>query len=1196
MPTLNTAPGRLRWKLASQDPAECNRLASSLDIHPVVAQVLINRGYVDSDRAARFLDAPLDALTDPEAIIDLPLAADRLASAIRARELVTIYGDYDADGVTATSILLRGFRALGATPEFYIPSRFSEGYGINSAALNRIADGGTRVVVSVDCGVGAVEEIEQARARGLDIIVVDHHEPGPVLPQAHAVIDPKRQGASTFREYSAAGLAFQLLRAVRHRLAHAELPLDVLELAALGTIADVVPLVDDNRILARHGLAKMDTTEILGLSSLIRAAGLSGPVTARHVGFSLGPRINAAGRLGDATVAVDLLTTDDPVEAETIAQQLDAENRRRRELCDQVLAEAVEQVERDRLQDGAAIVLSREGWHAGVIGIVASQLVERYYRPVVMIAVEQGVGKGSARSVEALHLVDALSECGDLLDRYGGHAMAAGLTITQERVTEFTQRFAGAASRRLGPDDLLPSLTIDAEVHLADLTSEVARQLQRLSPFGAGNPEPVLAARGLRAVTTRVMSDGLHLRLGVTDGQGFAEAVGFRLGDASELLAFTRAQIDLAFTVEIDVWEQRERVQLVLRDLLTPGVDLDTVLADTTLLLDRLFSRSGDYLGDGALGLEEAGAFHTKVAGVTFEGRQAIIQSLTPGQVLVLQREPSNPHDPHAVKVLTDGGQQIGYLSARVAARLAPTMDSGVRYSATASQITGGGEDRSFGVNVYLQREEIAADDVDPGRLLRTAWQDLSGAELIDRLRVNLHRGRPFRPPQLEVLLRLMSGESVSGLFGPGRGRRNLMGIAAAAVVTAKRPIGRTPEIGPVVIALPLLGQAERWHERLAPALRQVGVHCVRAHGALLFRQRQRLAQSLASGTADVVLATFEYLITKGRSLRPALLLVDAAPGAVSISPQAVIAAAEAGAVGVFGPDTDGSRRPRIVDVFLRTNVRLVDRRGDHDREAVLAGIIARGEKTLVYTLSRASSVEVAQNLRASTGRDVAYYHGGLPMRVREVLEQMFADGKISVMVVADGLDETACPGDVRQVAVLGLPQTVAELVDQIGTAGLDGRQAHATLLYAKSDVEAAHTSLAERNPTRDTLTAIYRAVREHVVKDRFASWPDPGLTEALGTVASPRVIGIGLDVLAEAGVIQREYEGEHWRITLSNNGRRELSTSLRYAEGEREREALAELERFAFGPLSEILKAVAGPAAGIRDQGTGISETGKTE
>ncbi|HET6781444.1 MAG TPA: helicase-related protein, partial [bacterium] len=289
------------------------------------------------------------------------------------------------------------------------------------------------------------------------------------------------------------------------------------------------------------------------------------------------------------------------------------------------------------------------------------------------------------------------------------------------------------------------------------------------------------------------------------------------------------------------------------------------------------------------------------------------------------------------------------------------------------------------------------------------------------------------------------------------------------------------------------------------------------------------------------------------------------------------------------------SGRPRVIDVFVRTNVRLVDRRGEQDRDTMLAGIIARGEKTLVYTLARAHSVEMAQNLRTSTGRDVAYYHGGLPMRVREVLEQMFADGKIGVMVVADGLDETAVPGDVRQVALLGLPQTAAELVEQIGTAGMDGRSSQATLLYAKLDLEAARASLAERNPTRDMLTAIYRAVREHVVKDKFASWPDPGLTEALGAVASPRVIGIGLDVLAEAGVIQREYEGEHWRITLTNSSRRELSTSLRYAEGEREREALAELEHFAFGPLSEILKAVAGPTAGIRDQGTRISKTGET-
>lgn len=1174
--------GRLRWTVAPQHPIECERLASALGIHPVVAQVLVNRGHDNPALAGRFLDAPLEALSDPDAIIDLPGGADRLAAAISAGEPMTIYGDYDADGVTATSILLLGFKALGATPGFYIPSRFTEGYGINDAALGRIAATGGRIVISVDCGVTAVDEVGRARARGLEMIVVDHHEPGPRLPPAFAVIDPKRSDAgSPFREYSAAGLAFQLLRAVRRRLSHPDLPLDVLDLAALGTIADVVPLIDDNRILARHGLVRMETTGNLGLSALIRAAGLTGPVSAHHVGFSLGPRINAAGRLGDAAIAVRLLTTEDPAEAETIAHQLDSENRTRRELCDKILAEAVEQVDRDRLHDGPAIVLAREGWHPGVIGIVASQLVERYYRPVVMIAVEQGMGRGSARSIEALHLVETLTDCGDLLDRFGGHAMAAGLTIAQDRVSEFTRRFAGAAARRLAPEDLVPSLVIDAEVHLDDLTEDLARQLQRLAPFGAGNPEPVLAARRLRAVTTRVMSDGLHLKLGVTDGQGFADAVGFRLGDASELLAFTRAQLDLAFTVEIDRWENRERVELVLRDLLTPGVDLDAVLADTTLLLDRLFVRAGDYLDEGALGLEDAGAFHTKVAGVTFEGRQAIVQTLTPAQTLVLAREPSNPHDPHAVKVLTESGQQIGYLSARVASRLAPTMDSGARYSATVSQITGGGTDRSFGVNIYLQREEAAAEEVDPLRLLRTGWADLPAGDLLERLRVHLHRGRHFRSPQFEILRRVLAGESVSGVFGPGRGRRAVMSVAAAAASIAKRPIdGRRS--GPVVIAVPLYGHVDRWYDHLFPLLRQVGVHCVRAHGALLFRQRQRLAQDLASGAADVALASFEYLKVKGRTLQPSLLLVETARETDERSLEDFIAGLESRQVAVLSSGPQSGGRPRIVDEFLRTNVRLVDRRGVPDREAALAGIVARGEKTLVYTSARSDAVEVAERLRKSTGRGVAYSHTGLPLRVREVLEQMFADGKIAAMVVADGIDEAVVPGDVKQVAVLGLPQTAGELIEQIGTAGMDGRQCVATLLYASTDFHAVEASLAERNPTREALAAIYRAAREQAARDGFASWPDAGLTAAVGNAAtSPRTVGIGLDVLAEAGLIQREYDGERWRLTLGDGGRRELTTSLRYAEGEREREALADLERLAFGPLHEILKAVAGPTAG---------------
>lgn len=1174
-----------RWLACPADPAGAGRLAAALDVTPITAQILLNRGHADADAARRFLDAPPAALSDPRSIVDVPAAVKRLRRAIDRGEPVTVYGDYDADGVTATSLLVRGLRALGARAGWFIPSRFVEGYGLHAGALGRIRAEGGGLVVAVDCGVTAVNEAADARAAGQEIIVVDHHEPGPSLPPAIAVIDPKRTDAGQgFREYSAAGLAFQLLRAVRADLGLDEPAAEAAALAALGTIADVVPLVQDNRVLARWGLERMATDPPAGIAALCRVAGITGEVTARHVGFSLAPRLNAAGRLGDAAQAVRLLLTDDPAEADGIAAVLDAENRSRQQLCDQILAQAMEEVERRRLDEAPAIVLAGEGWHAGVIGIVASQLVERYYRPVVLMAVTAGVGKGSARSIAPFHMVNALTESADLLTRFGGHAMAAGLTIDAGRIPAFTERFMATAHQRLRPDDLVPSLPVEAEVSLGAVTDVLARELHRLAPFGAGNPEPVLGARGLVAVSTRVMGDGLHLRMGVTDGTAYAEAVGFRLGDASEVLAFTRARMDLAFTIALDRWDDRERVQLVVRDLVTPGVDLETVLTDSRLLVERLFARAEDYLDDGALGLEEAGMFNTKVVGVTFEGRQEVVRSLAPGEGLELRREPGNPVDPHAIRVLTASGRQVGYLSARIAARLAPSMDSGARYAATVSQITGGGSAdgdlRSFGVNIVVQRQDLPGEEIDPGRTLRTAWEALPFDDLLERFRLHLHAGRPLRPAQAEALRAIDIGQAVLGLFGPGRGRMAVIVQAAATHVIRHG--------GPVVIAVPLRGQADRWHAALAPQLARIGLRCLVAHGALMFRQRQRLLQALAEQSADIIVASLEYLRHAPPALRPTLVVLEADPivdaaawgealECLGSPPWSVCASSSE----VPGVTALRAREPLhlIGDLLLRTNLRLVDRRGSKDRLPVVAEAAAR-DRTLIYVSGRRTAIDLARTLRGA-GTDAAYYHGGLPLRVRDVLEQALADRRIAALVVSDGLREQAVPPDLRQVVVAGLPGDRAEFVEWIGSAGGGGGQATVTLAYGREDLAAAEAALAELHPTRGALAALFRAVRDRATSPGGMLWPDDDLAGALdGIMPSRRTVRIGLDVLAEAGVIQREFSDGRWRIWLPEAGhRRDLMESVRYTEGCRAAQELAHLGAFAFGPLPAILAAAAGGA-----------------
>ncbi len=665
-----------RWVLRPPDPQRAASLARAVNLSLPAAQVLLHRRLTDPAAAERFLRADLADLSDPAALLDLPRAAARILQALRRGERVIVYGDYDADGVAATAILVRGLRALGAEVAFFVPRRQIEGYGLSAQAVSRLDAPG--LLVTVDCGITAVEEVRHAAARGFEVIVLDHHEPGTVLPPAWAVVAPTRGDQPAVTPFAACGLAYQVVRAVWEQAGRHQQPEELVDLAGVGTLADVVPLVGDNRILARRGLERLSAAPSLGLGTLLREAGIGGRVRPRDVTFALAPRLNAAGRLGDARMAVTLLLSEDPVEAAELARVLDQENRRRQDLTGQVLADATAQVEAAGWSEAPALVVAGEGWHPGVIGIVASHLVERYGRPAVVIAVEGEVGRGSARSIEALPLVDALGACAGLLQRYGGHAMAAGLTIAPGQIEAFRGCFLAEAGRRLRPEDLIPTIAVDAELALGDLTLDLARELEHLEPFGPGNPEPVFAVRGLRAAATRVVGEG-HLRLGLTDGRGFIEAIGFARGDVAEILAFTGARLDVAASLQLERWDDQEKVSLVLRDLTAPGLDPDAVLADGRVLVERLFARAPDYLGGELRGIEDAWSFYTKVAGVTFEGRQEIIPHVRPGQRLRLVREPANPHDPHAVAVCTEDGRHLGYLSARLAGRLAPSMGPATR-------------------------------------------------------------------------------------------------------------------------------------------------------------------------------------------------------------------------------------------------------------------------------------------------------------------------------------------------------------------------------------------------------------------------------------------------------------------------------------------------------------------------------------
>jgi len=567
-------PAKRRWIETEVDGGAAERLAGALSLHPLAARVLAARGILEPAAAEAFIAARIADLPDPFTMKGMDGAVARIARALETGERIACYGDYDVDGVTSTTLLSGFLRAAGGDVVTYIPHRLVEGYGLNGEAVAKLAAQGVKLLVTLDCGITAAAEVKTAAELGLDTVVVDHHTVPVELPAAAAILNPHQPGCPyPSKDLAAVGVTFALVMALRKRLREAgrfgaarpEPNLkDALDLVALGTVADVVHLVGANRLLVRAGLEVLAQTKRVGLRALKRVAGIPDgqPVSAGQVGFRLAPRINAAGRLDDAGRGVRLLQETDAARAQTLAEELDRENQSRQEIERRILDEATEDA-RARVKQGVrGLVLARDGWHAGVVGIVASRITERFHRPAVLIALEDGAGKGSGRSIERFHLYDALAACSAHLVRFGGHKHAAGVTVARDAVEGFRLAFEAHAAERLGPDDLVPRTRIDGWVSAPEVTERAAEDLNRLAPYGAGHPEPVFAMRGAPERARPVGAGGAHLKLAF--GRGL-DAIGFGLGDRLSLCS--GGAVEAAFTVGFDEWDGTRRLQLRLKDL-----------------------------------------------------------------------------------------------------------------------------------------------------------------------------------------------------------------------------------------------------------------------------------------------------------------------------------------------------------------------------------------------------------------------------------------------------------------------------------------------------------------------------------------------------------------------------------------------------------------------------------------------------
>jgi single-stranded-DNA-specific exonuclease len=554
-----------RWQIETRITSEADEALQAFS--PVIRQLLFNRGYASDEAARLFLKALPQFPTSPWQLKDMDKVIERLDRAIHDQQYIVIYGDYDVDGVTATALLVQVLSNLGANVKEYIPNRFDEGYGLNTDALDQLKENNAKLVLTVDCGIRSLEEAEHAKDINLDLIISDHHQPGENLPIAYAIINPKQPGDMyPDKDLAGVGVAYKIAEALLEHYPQNNIKADeLLDLVALGTVADLAPLTGENRNLVRRGLRQLRQTQRQGLFSLANVAGLElRRINTVNIGFGLGPRLNAAGRLDSALAAFELLTTSDVQVAGHLAQKLESQNRDRQQVTRLMQAQA-EKLVMEEDPDSLLLFAVDPSFNAGVVGLAASRLSEMYYRPAIVACSGEETTRGSCRSIPEFHITEALDKCADILVRYGGHAAAAGFTVENTHLPELKRRLKSIAEQQLAGMELKPLINGDIEVSLSELNTKLLEQISWFEPTGYGNPEPVFVSRGVRVINSRTVgADAKHLKLILTDGFSNFDAIGFRMGDLQSNLP---KNIDILFTFELNEFNGHKNLQLNLRDL-----------------------------------------------------------------------------------------------------------------------------------------------------------------------------------------------------------------------------------------------------------------------------------------------------------------------------------------------------------------------------------------------------------------------------------------------------------------------------------------------------------------------------------------------------------------------------------------------------------------------------------------------------
>jgi len=1192
-----------RWRLAAADPDLVRAVALRSGVSAVVARILVARGVVEPDEVRRFLSPDLARdWRSPESIPGMTDAADAVAAAVRARRRILVFGDFDVDGLTAAAVATRGLRALGAEVFAMVPHRVKDGYGLTPSTVRRVLESRPDLVVTVDCGVSSSEEVTMLLDAGVHVVVTDHHEPGEGVPVGVPVADPKLAAdGEGFAGLAGAGVALKLVAAVGARLGDPDAWLELTDLVALGTIADIVPLLDENRALVAHGLARIVSRPRPCLAALAQVAGVTdGLVTADKVAFGMSPRINAAGRMGDAAEALDLLLTDDPVRASALAHALDDHNRAR-QAVEAELFETASAAAAARFQPGSrALVLSGEGWHEGVKGIVASRLVASFGVPVLMFTIGDGVARGSGRSVGAVDLHAAVTSLADMLTRFGGHAAAVGVTLPAADLPRFEERLLAALASEPA-ESFVPDVPLDGEVELADVDVELVSELAALEPFGSGNARPLLAARSVfMNGRQKVGRESDHLRFTAYDGVASIPAIAFRAPDIQAMSAHDSA-VDLAFHVEADEWRGVRRVQLLVRDF---SVREEVPDAPASALVEDLFADAARILARGEYeGIADAESFHTKLAGVTFDGRQEVVARLEPDAHLRVERQPDNEHDSNAIALFDAVGDLIGYLNRRLAAALAPAIDGGADYDVTVTEVTGRGEvDGSLGVNILVVRHgPEAGDDEETAAAAaqrRAELAALAPEELDAALVEHFIGARDLHDAQRVSLRHLAAGRNCLTVMATGRGKSLIFHLHAAREALRGRAS---------VFVYPLRALVADQSFHLSEAFASIGLTVRLLTGETAPGARDEAFEALAAGVLDVVLTTPEFLdrhvarfAAGGRvgfvvvdeahhvglsraNRRPAYSRLGQALETLG-SPTVLAVTATASDEVASAVITTLRIGEVVLDPTVRDNLRLADERGRSDKSAYLARLAQRGEKVIVYVNSREQSVKVAQSIRASAPAlryRTAFYNGGMARAARHAVETALRLGELTVVVATSAFGEGVNIADVRHVALFHMPFNDTEFNQMCGRAGRDGDPATVHVVFGPRDSRLNSMILESVAPDSDDLRHLYTVLRDlqsDAGEDAFEV-TNADLAERVRkrrprSALNDKGVSAGLGVFRELGFVTGEGAGGYRRLRMlpPPEGKVELASSVRYAEGVEEVEEFAAFKEWVLASSADAL------------------------